>query len=220
MGGSWSYNEYQYTAAGGKGVITSPPPNSTLTGSSVQFTWTAGAGDTAYWVDAGSTPGGNQYFQSGNIGNVTTYTVSNLPTDGSTVYVTLYSFFNGQWEYNEYTYTAFNPSNGLAELQSPPPGTEIDGTQATFSWSAGMGASGYWLDIGSYPGGNDIYQSGNLGLSQSTTVYTLPNDGSTIYATLWTLIDGNWYYNQYTYQSGPSPMKPAGRKQLKQLQKR
>ena len=68
----------------GKGVITSPTPGSTLTGSSQIFTWTAGSGATAYWIDAGSTPGGNQYFQSGNIGNVTSYNVTGLPTNGST----------------------------------------------------------------------------------------------------------------------------------------
>ena len=64
-------------------------PGSTLQGSSVTFSWTAGAGATAYWIDAGSTLGGNQYFQSGNIGNVTHYTVTGLPTDGSMVYITL-----------------------------------------------------------------------------------------------------------------------------------
>jgi len=53
-------------------------------------------------------------------------------------------------------------------------------------------------------GGNDIYQSGKLGLAQTTTVYTPPNDDSQIYATLYTLINGQWYYNSYRYQSGRS----------------
>ena len=157
VNGAWSYTEYQYTAEGGSeiGVMTSPTPGSTLTASSQQFTWTAGTLSTAYWIDAGSTPEGNNYFQSGNIGNVTTYNVTNLPTDGSTIYITLWSYVNGSWLYNEYTYTAAGGSSNLAQMQSPPPGTEIDGYSATFTWSAGNGASGYWLDIGSTPEGND-----------------------------------------------------------------
>jgi len=222
IGGSWSYTEYTYTAYGGLGAITSPVNGSTLTGSSQVFTWSAGADAGAYWIDAGSTPGGNNYFQSGSLSSSTlSENVTNLPTNGSTIYVTLYTYVGGQWQNNQYSYTASGSSSDLAVMQTPTPGTEIDGTQATFTWSAGIGASGYWLDIGSTSGGNDIYQSGNLGLQQNTTVYDLPNNGSQIYATLWTLINGQWYYNEYQYQSGPSSPRKAGHQQLqKQLTKR
>jgi hypothetical protein len=199
VGGSWSYTEYQYTAAGGKGVITSPTPGSTLTGSTVTFTWTPGGGDTAYWIDAGSTPGGNQYFQSGNIGNVTSYAVSNLPTNGSTVYITLYSYFNGQWLNNQYTYTAFNASGSQGVLTTPTPGSQFTDSTVTFDWTAGAGASAYWLDIGSTPGGNQYYQSGNLGNVLTVTVNGLPTDGSTVYVTLYSLIGGQWQGTTYTY---------------------
>ncbi len=93
--------------------MTTPPPNSTFTGSTVTFDWTAGAGASAYWLDIGSSPGGNQYYQSGNLGNVLTVTVNGLPTDGSTVYVTLYSLVGGNWLSNAYTYTAFNQAGAL-----------------------------------------------------------------------------------------------------------
>jgi len=211
VNGQWLNNQYQYTAyslSSGAGQITSPTPGSTFTGSTVTFNWSAGSGATAYWLDIGSTPGGNQYYQSGNLGNVLTTTANGLPTDGSTVYVTLYSLVGGQWIANAYTYTAYAQSNQLAVMQSPPPSTVIQGTQATFTWSAGS-SSDYWLDIGTSPGGNDIYQSGDLGNQLSTTVYSLPNDGSLIYATLYTLINGQWYYNSYIYQSG-GISKPVG----------
>ena len=62
------------------------------------FTWSAGAGATGYWLDIGNTaPGGNQYYQSGNLGNVLNTTVTyELPADGSQTYVTLYSLIGGQ----------------------------------------------------------------------------------------------------------------------------
>ncbi len=205
LNGNWVSTEYSYTAFGAssqKGAITSPIPSTTLTGSSVAFTWTAGAGATAYWIDAGSSAGGNQYFQSGNLGNVLTTTVSGLPLNGSTVYVTLYSLVDNQWLSNQYTYTAYNVGTALGVMQTPTPGSTLSGNVATFTWSAGSGATAYWVDIGSTMNGNNYYQSGNLGNVLTTTVYSLPADGSQIYVTLWSLVGGQWYYNEYTYTSG------------------
>ncbi len=188
--GQWVYNEYQYAA-------------STLPGPTVTFNWSAGSQSTAYWLDLGNVPGGNQYLQSGNLGNVLTTTVNGLPTDGSTVYASLYSLVNGQWLANSYTYIAFNQASQLGLMQTPTPGSTLSGNTVTFTWSAGTGASAYWLDMGSSPGGNQYYQSGNLGNVLSTTVNTLPADGSQIYVTLWSLVNGQWLNNQYTYTSGP-----------------
>ncbi len=206
IGGIWESNAYTYTAynaSGSQGILTTPTPGSQFTGSTVTFDWTAGAGATAYWMDIGSTSGGNQYYQSGNLGNVLTVTVNGLPTDGSTVYVTLYSLIGGQWQSTVYTYTAFNPAGQLGVMTTPTPGSTLSGNQATFVWSAGSGSTAYWMDIGSTAGGNDIYQSGNLGNVLTTTVYSLPANGNTIYVTLYSLVGGQWLYNSYTYISGP-----------------
>ncbi|MGB8890298.1 MAG: Ig-like domain repeat protein [Candidatus Korobacteraceae bacterium] len=206
VGGNWLNNQYTYTAFGGsgaQGVITTPTPGSTFTGSSVTFDWAAGAGATAYWLDIGNVAGGNQYYQSGNLGNVLTVTVNGLPTDGSTVYVTLYSLVGGNWLSNAYTYTAFNSGASLGIITSPVPGSTLSGNVATFNWSAGSGATSYWLDVGSTVGGNDYYQSGNLGNVLTTTVYSLPANNTTIYVTLYSYVGGQWLYNQYTYTSGP-----------------
>jgi len=204
VSGVWLSTGYTYTAynaAAAGGVITTPTPGSTLSGPSATFVWTPGSGATNYWLDVGATPGGNQYEQSGPLGNVTQWTVNGLPTDGSTIYVTLYSYVGGQWSANAYTYAAFNSASGLAVMQTPVPGTTLSGNQATFTWTAGSGTA-YWLDIGSVAGGNQYYQSGSLN-ALTTTVYSLPADGSTIYVTLYTYVGGEWLNNAYTYTSGP-----------------
>jgi hypothetical protein len=206
LSGTWQHTDYSYTAFGGgagKGVITSPAPSSTLSGSSVTFNWTAGTGASAYWLDVGNVAGGNQYSQSGNLGNVLTTTANGLPTNGSTVYVTLYSLVGGQWLSNAYTYTAFSGSAGKGVITSPIPGSTLSGSSVTFNWTAGTGASAYWLDVGNVAGGNQYSQSGNMGSVLTTTVYSLPADGSTIYATLYSLVGGQWLSNAYTYVSGP-----------------
>src|ERR1700722_3053283 len=206
VSGTWLSNGYTYTAynLGAAGaVMTSPTPGSSFTSSSVTFTWTAGAGASAYWIDVGSTTGGHDYYSSGNLGNVQTLTVNGLPTDGSNVYVTLYSLIGGTWTGNTYQYFALNATGGLAAMQTPVPNSTLSGSTVTFTWSSDANATGYWLDIGSTAGAHDYYSSGNLGTALNTTVSSLPADGSTIFVTLYSLVGGQWLNNQYTYTSGP-----------------
>jgi hypothetical protein len=202
LSGTWQSIDYSYTAMGGsgsKGVITSPAPNSALSGSSVTFNWTPGAGATAYWIDIGSTVGGNNYYSSGNLGNTVATTVSGLPTNGTTLNVTLYSMVGGQWFGNSYTYTAFNPGAGAAVMTSPTSGSTLTGSSVTFNWGAGTGATAYWLDVGSTSGAHNYYSSGNMGNVLTKTVNGLPTDGSPVYATLYSLIGGTWSGNTYSY---------------------
>jgi hypothetical protein len=200
--GQWVQNAYIYTAfnaSGGAGVITSPSNGSTLSGSSVAFTWTAGASATAYWLDIGSAAGGNNYYSSGNLGTALTRTVNGLPTNGTTVYATLYSLVGGNWTPNASSYTAFSLAGAGGVMTSPSNGSTLSGSTVSFTWSAGAGASAYWLDVGGTTGANNYYSSGNLGSALTTTVSGLPTDGSNVYATLYSLIGGQWYGNTYNY---------------------
>jgi hypothetical protein len=87
--------------------MISPPPGSTFSSSSVTFTWGAGSA-TAYFLFVGSSPNGADIYNSGIV-TVLSKTVSNIPTDGRTIYVTLGSKVNGSWSAKFYTYTAFHP---------------------------------------------------------------------------------------------------------------
>jgi hypothetical protein len=83
-----------YTAAT-KEQITPPPKNSTLTGKSATFTWTAESGATSYQLWLGSTPGAHDIASVGT-GSLSA-TVSNLATNGSQIYATLYGYAGGVW---------------------------------------------------------------------------------------------------------------------------
>ncbi len=203
VNGTWLYVDATYTsynAGSAAAVMSAPTNNSTLTGTTQTFTWSAGSNSTAYWLDLGSSAGGNNYYQSGNLGTALTTTVSGLPSDGSTIYATLYSLVNGSWVNNMYTYTAFSASSAAAVLTTPTPETTLTATSVTFSWTPASPPTNYWIDMGSTAGGNNYEQSGSLPSSQtSVTVSGLPSDGSTIYVTLYSFIGGNWVSNSYTY---------------------
>ena len=149
--------------------MTTPISGSTLSGPNGLFHWAKGSGATNYWLDIGASAGGHDYWQSGSLpGSTASQSVTGLPTNGSAVYATLYSLVNGSWLYNSYTYSAVHyvPAN----IISPAPGSTLSGGEAIFTWNSAQGAAAYWVDVGSSPGGNNIYQSGNLGLATTLPV--------------------------------------------------
>ena len=80
IGGVWTPKAYTYTAfnaAAAAGILTTPTPglSTILPGSTVTFDWTAGFRlRPAYWMDIGSTAGGNNYYSSGNLGSALSVT--------------------------------------------------------------------------------------------------------------------------------------------------
>lgn len=178
--------------------IYSPTPGSTFGSTTATFQWLASA--TAYWVDIGKELGGDEYYQSGAMSNVVlSLPVNTLPNNGSTVYVRWYYMAANVWQHIDYTYTALNASSDKGVMTSPTPGSILTGNKVTFTWSAGSGATGYWLDAGSTAGASNYNQSGNLGTALTTTVNGLPEDGSQVFVTLYSLIGGTWYSNDYSY---------------------
>src|SRR5207244_7691873 len=97
----------------------SPPPGCTFTSSSVTFQWSAGSA-TGYVLTLGNSPGGVDIYYSTQL-HVLSTTVNNIPTDGRTVYVRLYSQVNNSWLSNSYTYKAFNPSATPTPTPTPVP---------------------------------------------------------------------------------------------------
>ncbi len=65
--------------------------------------------------------------------------VSNIPTNGATLYARLYSKINGAWQYQRLTPTRNPLPPYLAVLLTPTQGTKLTSSSATFTWSAGTG---------------------------------------------------------------------------------
>jgi hypothetical protein len=86
-------------------VLTTPVPGSTLPGASVTFGWSSGSGVTQYSLYVGTTAGGNDLYDQSQGTNLSA-TVTNLPTTGQRIYVTLWSNIAGSWQTNNYTYVA------------------------------------------------------------------------------------------------------------------
>lgn len=72
-------------------VLVSPAPGSTITSSSVTFSWTAQSGTTAAFLSVGTTESGTDVFDSNRLpSGAMSLLVENLPTDKE-LYVTIWS---------------------------------------------------------------------------------------------------------------------------------
>jgi hypothetical protein len=210
--GVWGYADFQFTAfttppPPPPPEITTPVPGSTLPGPSALFQWTAnGAAVTEWWIYAGSSVGGKQYYDSGSLGMATQVTVGGLPTNGSTVHVRLYYRIAGLWGQQDFQYTAATgPGPGNPAITLPVPGSTLTSASELFQWSAnGAAVSEWWLWVGRSSASSDILDSGSLGMNTQTVVNGLPVDGSQVFARLWFRIAGVWQFfdAQYTATIG------------------
>lgn len=171
--------------------IGNPVPGSPLASSTATFEWN-NTGAEKYWLSVGTSAGGNNIYDN-DIGTNTSAVVSGLPTGGETVHARLWSKIDGEWLYAEdCTYTAIDTNSLTSEIQSPVPGTALPSMTATFTWND-TGAERYWLWIGTSAGGNGIYDD-DRGANTSATISGLPNSGETVYARLWSKVDGEWVH--------------------------
>jgi hypothetical protein len=86
--------------------MISPANGASLPGSTVTFQWSAGMGVSAYWLYLSKVaPGGKEIYSSAQ-GSNTSMTFTTLPTDGSTLYVRLWSQIGVAWQYADYSYKA------------------------------------------------------------------------------------------------------------------
>jgi hypothetical protein len=193
LNGRWRFSDYNYTSFNAVAVMTSPQPGSGLGDTTATFTWSAGAGGSAYWLEVGTTAGAHDLFGQ-NVGVAKTQTVSGLPRLGGPLFARLWTELSGSWIFNDYTYTAVD---ARASMTTPTPGLTLGTGTVTFTWNQGLGASAYWLDVGTAAGSHDLFGQ-SVGLSTSQAVTGLPTLGN-VYVRLWTLFGATWEYKDYVY---------------------
>ncbi len=205
INGNWEYNSYTYSCVDipvDKAEMTTPTNNGdSLTGSTFTFEWDAGSGITEYWMWIGSQVNTYDILNQSQGMNISK-TVTGLPTNGSNLYVRIFSLINGNWEYNAYTYTTANLPSVKAAMTNPvSDGAYLNTSSFTFHWNAGTNVTEYWLWLGSSPGTYDILNE-SQGLNLSKTVSGLATDGRLLYVRVFSMIDGDWQYHAYTYHTG------------------
>jgi hypothetical protein len=200
--GAWYENSYVYIEGGTTvpAALSYPTPGlgTVLSNSGVPFRWSAGTGVTLYELTLGTVAPGSQdlYLYKGT---ATFAYAPSLPANGETVYARLSSYINNGWQHNDYVYTE-SGATAPAVLSSPTPGvsTVLGVSNVEFQWTAGNGVTLYQLNLSAIAPGEsdlDLYK----GAALSTIVPSLPANGVTVYARLYSYINKVWQYNDYVY---------------------
>ncbi len=188
-------DDYTYTACTDRAQLTAPTPGSTLTSSTATFQWTAGNGVSQVALYVGTGGFGSYDIYHGYQGASLSATVSGLPSEG-TIFVRLWSYLGGAWQYADYTYPV---GTARVELATPTPGSALFSSTVVFGWTASNDVSQVALYVGTGGVGSyDIYYA-YQGRNLAATVSGLPTSGGTIYVRLWWQVDGGWQYEDYTY---------------------
>jgi hypothetical protein len=93
-------------------------------------------------------------------------------------------------------------------LTSPASGSTLTSSSATFQWDSHPQGTEYWLNLGDKAGSANLY-SASQGTGTSVTVDNLPVNGATLYAKLFTSINGKWYGKAATYKAANLPAQSA-----------
>ena len=116
-------------------------------------------------------------------------TVTGLPTNGSTIYVRLWSFISGSWQNTDYTYTATTAAAAApGEGDDAPAWIDPDGVNSAVPVDGRSRRDGLLIVYGRRrrarttcrPGPRHQFERDGDGL---------PTDGSTLYVQLWSLTD-------------------------------
>ncbi len=128
--------------------ISDPVPGSEFSSTSIRFTWNDSGADQ-YRLQIGTTGSGSEDVYYSNQGTNTSEMISGLPDSGETLYVRLSSLVNGEWLFNDYTYTACTASSNchpVSVIPDNPEGVNRDHFGNT------LAISDDWAVVGAYKG--------------------------------------------------------------------
>jgi hypothetical protein len=188
-------------------TLVSPGNGTTVSGTTITYQWNASDRATSYWLTVSTDPTGADASKrkfSEIIGNVTQYTDTGYPSNGTTYYWWVSAGNNGGWappsqvSANGFRFVNYTPPPAAPTLVSPANGATVSGTSITYVWNASATATNYWLTVSTDPTGADatkIKFSGTVGNVLQYTNTGYPNNGTTYY----------WWVSAYNSGGGWSP---------------
>ena len=188
-----------FTAAAQRPGFTFPLDGQASVDPTKGFSWTADSRAQAYYLLVGTTIYGSNVVNSGALASTrTTFQTPVLPAN-ATLYATLFTKINGAWSH--YVEATFTTGPTRATLIDPYDGdTALDGAPL-FSWTTIAGAGAYLLTIGTTPYGTTLDNTGLLTPStDAIQIFNLPA-GQTLYATLYTWLNGKWAYQEVAFNT-------------------
>jgi Putative Ig domain len=183
-------------------TLTYPADGQTNIDTTQPFTWSALPQAQGYYLIVGTTLYGADLINSGVLpATQTTLNGPALPTN-TTLHATLYTAINGTWA--SYQTTTFTAAAGQGTLTYPTNNqTNVDPTHP-FTWTPITHTQGYYLTVGTTPYASNLVNSGIIAATQTTYPTPFLPANQTLYATLYTAVNGTWRPQSITLTTGPT----------------
>ena len=185
---NWLYQDINFTAAPSATLI-SPLNGQRNMSTRPSFQWTSAPDAVGYYLYVGTTEGAKDLVNTGQIEG-TTYAVSTPLPAGRTLWARIWTNLNGSWVYQSDISFTISPD---AVLVSPSNGQQNVSASPTFQWTSAPGALGYYLYVGTMQGAKDLVNTGQIEGTTYTVSTPLPA-GRTLWARIWTNLNGSWVY--------------------------
>ena len=199
--GVWRFVESTWTTRA-VAYLDGAVASSATWSSATPLTWAPFAGASRYFVYVGSKPGATDLSSSGEISGTTfvmpAHHAAAIPSD-QTVYVRLYSLVDGHWEFVDYSLWFKVEARLTFPLADA---TNVGVSALRFTWNEIADATAYRLQLGTSPGSSDLLDSAELTVLEERTG-ALPG-AQTLFARLWTEVDGEWRYSDSSFMTRPA----------------
>jgi|GEM_PF-1467698 len=156
-------------------ILNSPLNGATNISVNSDITWNAVANATGYFISIGTTSGGTEIVNSIDVGNLTTYNPTSDFPDEADIFVTIAPYNSagnatGCSEENFTTEAVITIPNCTTLLDPLSNSTGVF-VESNISWNMVNEASGYILNMGTTPGGNELLNNFDAG---NATTYSPP----------------------------------------------
>jgi hypothetical protein len=185
---------------------------------SLPLEWTGVVDAQAYYLNVGSSLGGKDLVNTGEI-QETTYRAYGLPV-GQLLYARIWTKKASGWRYTDITFTVVNAGAIIkATVTSPADGATGVSVSGLIQWAAVPDAEKYYVYVGSTPGAKDLIDSQEICdfciNAPMTTSWSLANPGKPpaaglagkagqkVYLTLWTMFGGVWRSTSSSFTVAP-----------------
>jgi gliding motility-associated-like protein len=168
--------------------LLAPTNGATNVALDATISWESVDGVPAYLISLGTTPGGTDILSAQNVGNSPQYTPPTGLPENTEVFVTITLFFFDQPDIicgsQSFTTETLTSAPACTQMTNPAD-MAVDVNPATsISWDYVYGATGYYISLGTSPGGTDLMNSFHVGNNLSfIPPGDLPAD-QTIYVTI------------------------------------
>jgi hypothetical protein len=200
-GNTWYHVDTSFTTGFGTAHMTYPTNGATNIDPYAPFTWTMIANAQSYSLWVGTSVGTSNVYNSGPL-TATSQVIPGL-LQNTTYFLRL---FTQTSQGTSTADTSFTTGLGLAHLVAPAASASAVDPFQPFSWNSVPGAQFYYLWVGTTPGATDVYSTGSVPSTVTSTVVPGLLGGLTYYARMWTFINNKWLAVNTTFSTATQPL--------------